>query len=105
MITRARMVGRWKSGMSPMYSAVPVSDRRSIAGAPIALTPFKDEPARGADPQWNNNFDFSKDHTQDSCPFAAHIRKTNPRSDQGGILGGSLRQRMWRRGIPFGPEV
>jgi Dyp-type peroxidase family len=83
----ARMVGRWKSG------------------APVDMTPLKDDPVLGADPTRNNNFDFSTDHSQDRCPFAAHIRKTNPRSDEGGLLGGTTRQRIWRRGIPFGPEV
>ncbi|KIM30375.1 hypothetical protein M408DRAFT_66228 [Serendipita vermifera MAFF 305830] len=57
----ARMVGRWKSG------------------APIDLSPLADNPALGADPNQNNDFDFF--HTgfnptsdESHCPFAAHIR-------------------------------
>lgn len=50
-------------------------------GAPIDITPTKDDPALGADPQRNNKFDFSTVKDQTNCPFSAHIRKTNPRSD------------------------
>ena len=62
----ARIVGRWKSG------------------APIQLSPLKDDPALGADPQRNNNFNYTEGGGFDSqtrCPFSAHIRKTNPRTD------------------------
>ncbi|KAH8102235.1 Dyp-type peroxidase [Cristinia sonorae] len=92
----ARLVGRWKSG------------------APLDLTPLKDDPELGKDPQRNNNFryDFPEDiQTQDRCPFAAHVRKTNPRFDLEGVppeKGGPFsteNRRIVRRGIPFGPEV
>lgn len=60
----ARLFGRWKSG------------------APIDIKPTEDDPELGADPQRNNDFDFSDTlHSQTRCPFAAHIRKTNPRQD------------------------
>lgn len=61
----ARLFGRWKSG------------------APIDITPVKDDPELAKDPQRNNNFNFGgEDQTdQTKCPFAAHIRKTNPRDD------------------------
>ncbi|KAH6902595.1 peroxidase TAP, partial [Coprinopsis sp. MPI-PUGE-AT-0042] len=84
----ARMVGRWKSG------------------APIDITPFKDDPELAKDPQRNNNFKFEGElNSQFKCPFAAHIRKTNPRDDleSGGILVEP--HRILRRGIQFGPEV
>jgi deferrochelatase/peroxidase EfeB len=76
----------------------------SYTGAPIDITPLADDPSLGADPLRNNNFDFSTDHSQDRCPFAAHIRKTDPRSDLA-LLGGTTIRRIWRQGIPFGPEV
>ncbi|PPQ77835.1 hypothetical protein CVT25_015329 [Psilocybe cyanescens] len=89
----ARMVGRWKSG------------------APIDLAPFKDDPALGVDPTRNNNFFFTNEiNSQLRCPFAAHVRKTNPRNDLEvppapippiAIEG----RRIMRRGIQFGPEV
>ncbi|KAF9005132.1 hypothetical protein BDQ17DRAFT_1353872 [Cyathus striatus] len=81
----ARMVGRWKSG------------------APIDITPFKDDPSLGTDPSRNNDFDFSGDvNSQVRCPFAAHVRKTNPRHD---LQADFSSKRMMRRGIQFGPEV
>lgn len=82
----ARMMGRWKSG------------------APVDLTPLVDNPALGANPNANNNFDYS--HTgfnlatdQSHCPFAAHTRKTRPRADQNTPLNAIM-----RAGIPYGPE-
>ncbi|KAI0521243.1 hypothetical protein F5B22DRAFT_662354 [Xylaria bambusicola] len=77
----ARLVGRWKSG------------------APIDLTPLRDNPA------FAKRQDFRFDpNNQERCPFAAHIRKTNPRSDLDG-RGGTEIRRIIRRGIAFGPEV
>ncbi|KAH6902594.1 peroxidase TAP [Coprinopsis sp. MPI-PUGE-AT-0042] len=87
----ARMVGRWKSG------------------APIDITPFKDDPELAKDPQRNNNFKFEGQiNSQFKCPFAAHIRKTNPRDDLQGPPAPIISvepQRIMRRGIQFGPEV
>jgi len=89
----ARMVGRWKSG------------------APIDITPFQDDPALGTDPTKNNDFFFAGEiSSQLRCPFAAHVRKTNPRDDLEvppppipsiPIEG----KRIMRRGVQFGPEV
>jgi len=68
-------------------------------GAPVDITPLKDEPQLAAN---NKNNDFRYDpFSQDRCPFAAHTRKTNPRSD----LASTEKQRIIRRAIPFGPEV
>ncbi|KAG8803179.1 hypothetical protein FRC17_006239 [Serendipita sp. 399] len=82
----ARIIGRWKSG------------------APVDLSPTVDNPALAADPNQNNNFDFS--HTgfniatnQKHCPFAAHIRKSRPRADLATPLNAIM-----RAGIPYGPE-
>ncbi|KAK0470216.1 peroxidase TAP [Desarmillaria tabescens] len=95
----ARMMGRWKSG------------------APIDLTPHKDDPELGADPQRslshsfdtrNNNFRFQGGRDDQSrCPFAAHVRKTLPRADlEDANPPISLEnRRILRRGIQFGPEV
>ncbi|KAM6499969.1 hypothetical protein JOM56_005477 [Amanita muscaria] len=81
----ARLVGRWKSG------------------APVDLRPFDDDPALAADPQKNNNFAFTAElTTQKICPFAAHVRKTNPRAD---LNNNVETHRILRRGIQFGPEV
>jgi len=56
----------------------------------------------GGDASRNNDFKF-KPNDQSACPFAAHIRKMNPRGDIG---EGNIKSHMvLRRGIPFGPEV
>lgn len=88
----ARLIGRWKGG------------------APVDVTPTQDDPALGADPSRNNNFryEFPGDKlTQDRCPFAAHIRKTNPRADLEDLTPpiSNESHRIIRQGIPFGPEV
>ncbi|MCJ1403005.1 hypothetical protein MMC11_006227 [Xylographa trunciseda] len=96
-LLRSRLVGRWKSG------------------APVDLAPTTDDPSLGADPLRNNNFSYNfpdDQKTQDRCPFAAHIRKTNPRGDLEDPHPPTSPQsipttihRIIRRGIQFGPEV
>ncbi|KAF9039277.1 peroxidase TAP [Panaeolus papilionaceus] len=88
----ARMVGRWKSG------------------APIDLAPFKDDPKLAKDPKRNNNFRYEDEiNSQLRCPFAAHVRKTNPRNDL--EVPPNINpipvspNRIMRRGIQFGQEV
>ncbi|MCJ1240810.1 hypothetical protein MMC14_008814 [Varicellaria rhodocarpa] len=84
----ARLVGRWKSG------------------APVDLSPIKDDPTLGRESSRNNNFSYSfpdDSQTQDRCPFAAHTRKTNPRADL--PAGATTPHRIIRRGLQFGPEV
>ena len=98
----ARMVGRWKSGKLQFY--VNLVNANPVQGAPADLAPLQDDPALGADPQRNNNFDFSNDGDPPSrCPFAAHVRKTNPRTDLPPT--GLNPHRIIRRGIAFGEEV
>lgn len=86
----ARLTGRWKSG------------------APIQLTPLKDDPKLAADPARNNVFTFDKD-SQEKCPFAAHVRKMNPRGDFDGVVpdpkAAINTHRIIRRGIQYGPET
>ncbi|KAK7755328.1 dye-decolorizing heme-containing peroxidase [Diatrype stigma] len=81
----ARLTGRWKSG------------------APIAVTPLRDDPALAADPQRRNKFQFDPS-SQEACPFAAHVRKMNPRGDIPQTTGINP-HRVIRRGIQYGPEV
>ncbi|KAJ7904803.1 dye-decolorizing peroxidase precursor [Mycena leptocephala] len=92
----ARMVGRWKSG------------------APIFLSPTQDDPVLAADPNRNNDFNYTipdaipdpgtENHfNQTRCPFGAHIRKVHPRGD----LDPSVENQHFiiRSSIPYGPEV
>ena len=59
----------------------------------------------------NNNFAFAGEITSSlRCPFAAHVRKTNPRDDlekpPAPISPISVEpRRIMRRGIQFGPEL
>ena len=83
----SRMVGRWPSG------------------APMALAPREDEPWLGGDEKRNNDFRYADDPLQRRCPYAAHIRKVNPRDDMPEGKAAMLTHRIIRAGIPFGPEV
>jgi deferrochelatase/peroxidase EfeB len=71
----------------------------NCAGAPVDLTPESDDPFF-TDQTRIDNFRYDP-LSQERCPFAAHTRKTNPRSD----LVTTERHRILRRGIPFRPEV
>jgi deferrochelatase/peroxidase EfeB len=105
----ARLVGRWPSG------------------APVNRAPDQDVPALGFNSEANNHFRFDSDckklnlksgyvdqfpmSTADpagiTCPWAAHIRKTNTR-DSGSDTGGrdsTYRRRLLRVGISFGPSL
>jgi Dyp-type peroxidase family len=50
--------------------------------------------------QMNNDFDYRDDKKGLKCPFHAHIRLTNPRSDIK-TPGDAKKYRITRRGIPF----
>lgn len=82
----ARIVGRWKSG------------------APLSLAPNEDDPDLNA----AQDFDYSDEVKQERCPYASHVRKTNPRhgaSVNGDPQRNTLPHLMIRNGIPYGPEV
>jgi Dyp-type peroxidase family len=83
----SRMVGRWKSG------------------APTLLAPLQDNTAIGRKATLNNVFAYSSDPLQSACPYAAHIRKVNPRDDPSRNKAEVQTHRIIRAGIPFGPEV
>jgi len=83
----SRMLGRWRNG------------------SPLLLAPLQDNIALGKDPALNNDFEYSSDPFQRACPYAAHIRKTNPRDDPNENKAAVQTHRIIRAGIPFGPEV
>jgi Dyp-type peroxidase family len=80
----AKLVGRWRSG------------------APLTLAPDKDDPALGADPQRNNNFDYANDQQGRQVPFGAHIRRMNPRDTKLTRLTDVNIHRLIRRGTTYG---
>jgi Dyp-type peroxidase family len=84
-LVAAKLVGRWRSG------------------APLTLAPDKDNPALGADPQRNNDFDYAKDPHGRQVPFGAHIRRMNPRDTKMTRLTDVNIHRLIRRGTTFGP--
>lgn len=49
-----------------------------------------------------NNFNYENDQQGLRCPFHAHIRKTNPRSQSGSHMEAERGRRIARRGIPYG---
>jgi Dyp-type peroxidase family len=83
----SRMVGRWRSG------------------APLELAPRWDNPGLGADDARNNEFSYASDPFGEVCPFAAHIRRVNPRDAAETGQSESATPRIFRAGISFGPEV
>jgi Dyp-type peroxidase family len=83
-LAAAKLMGRWRSG------------------APLALSPDRDDAALGGDMQRNNDFDFGEmDPHGYAVPLGSHIRRMNPR-DTGANLN---RRRMIRRGATYGPPL
>jgi deferrochelatase/peroxidase EfeB len=73
----AKFMGRWRSG------------------APLVLTPDKDDPELGADPMRNNDFNYKEmDPLGYACPLGSHARRLNPRDTAHNMN----RRRMIRRG-------
>jgi Dyp-type peroxidase family len=80
----AKLMGRWRSG------------------APLVLAPDKDDPALGADPQRNNDFNYKQqDPLGYAVPLGSHMRRMNPRDTTSNIN----RRRMIRRGATYGPAL
>lgn len=85
----AKVCGRWRNGV------------------PLVLSPDSATPHPSLSPARMNNYTYvSSDPSLDDtfgykCPIGAHVRRTNPRSEQV-IAGGSL-HRIIRRAMPYGP--
>ena len=89
----AKLVGRWRSGVSLMHS------------------PDRDDP--NLDP--GDNFSYVDSEGSDSdplgfkCPLGSHIRRTNPRDSvfpgTDNLLSDSNKHRILRRGRAYGPAV
>jgi Dyp-type peroxidase family len=82
----AKFIGRWPSG------------------APLTLTPDRDDPELAADPQRVNNFMYRENDDRGlRCPAGAHIRRNNPRDAT--IVGDARMHRIIRRGTTYGPPL
>ncbi|MER7283666.1 Dyp-type peroxidase [Dactylosporangium sp. NPDC000244] len=81
----AKLMGRWRSG------------------APLALSPHRDDPALGGDPRRRNAFGYADDPTGYVTPGGSHIRRTNPRD--AAVAGEPRLHRMIRRGTVYGPPL
>jgi Dyp-type peroxidase family len=80
----AKLMGRWRSG------------------APLVLAPDKDDPALGADPRRNNDFNYKHEDPQGyAVPLGSHMRRMNPRDTAANMN----RRRMIRRGATYGPYL
>ena len=83
-LVAAKLMGRWRSG------------------APLVLTPEKDDPNLGGDLQRTNDFDYGKmDPYGYACPLGSHIRRMNPRDTAANMN----RRKMIRRGATYGPPL
>jgi deferrochelatase/peroxidase EfeB len=83
-LVAAKLMGRWRSG------------------APLVLTPEKDDRELAGDLQHTNNFDYGKmDPHGYGCPLGAHIRRMNPRDTAANMN----RRKMIRRGGTYGPPL
>ncbi|ODH02797.1 peroxidase [Nostoc sp. KVJ20] len=83
-LVAAKLMGRWRSG------------------APLVLSPDKDDPALAVDMQRNNDFSYATmDPHGYAVPLGSHIRRLNPR-DTGANMN---RRRMIRRGATYGPPL
>jgi Dyp-type peroxidase family len=84
----AKMVGRWQSG------------------APLTLSPERDDPDLGADRDRNNDFLYEDDLRGFKCPAGSHARRANPRDALDHEMSVNVRlHRMIRRGTSYGPML
>ena len=88
-------------------------DDRELAGAMVVGrfengAPVVSAPTTSGHPPVDNNFGFGADQDGAKCPFAAHIRKTNPRGDSvalGATLASERLHLMPRRGMTYGERT
>jgi Dyp-type peroxidase family len=106
----ALIVGRFKSGVPVMRA---LADDPELAKDVYASNNFLFEhdtpavkPRSGSGLAVDTFPPAHADGTGARCPFAAHVRKVNPRdetTDFGGAAN-TLARRLIRRGIPYGPD-
>ncbi|EAU89604.1 DyP [Coprinopsis cinerea okayama7 len=82
----ARLFGRWKNG------------------TPTELSPDHNDPDIAKDDNRINNFTFDQSKGQSRCPFASHMRKSNPRNDVSPVES-AFKHFVRRHNMPYGPEI
>ncbi|KAG5643878.1 hypothetical protein DXG03_009508 [Asterophora parasitica] len=82
----ARLFGRWKDG------------------TPTELSPDGPDKSISGDDKKINNFKFDQTKGQTRCPFASHMRKSNPRNDVSPVES-VFKHFIRRHNMPYGPEV
>ena len=88
-----------RSGWRRRSSGAGPTGRRCRSGPTRAGSSF-DAAAPGA-----NDFRYGEDRDGRRCPLGAHIRRSNPRDALGFEGALSMRHRMIRRGMPYGPPL
>ncbi len=84
----AKMMGRWRSG------------------APLALSPDKDDPDLAHQSARNNDFSYyDADLEGKRTPAGSHIRRVNPRDALKDSLTDIRLHRILRRGFAYGPSL
>jgi Dyp-type peroxidase family len=82
----AKFVGRWQSG------------------APLVLSPERDDPELGGDSTRNNAFLYAADDARGlRCPLGSHARRMNARDAE--IIGVLRHHRIIRRSTSYGPML
>jgi Dyp-type peroxidase family len=83
---RAKIVGRWPNGTSATHHRA--SDDQAVR-----------HPLRA------NDFRYGDDPDGFGCPLGAHTRRANPRDGLPGSAEQTMRHRIIRRGMPYGPGI
>ena len=107
-------VALWRRTIEAAAARYPYGDARKLAakvvgrwqdGTPLVIHPHGPDPGFDASAAGANDFRYRDDLDGRRCPLGAHIRRTNPRDALGNAGKLSMRHRMIRRGMPYGPPL
>jgi Dyp-type peroxidase family len=101
--TMREAAARWDGGDERKLAAKVVG--RWQDGTPLETHPESSDPAFDAAAPGANDFRYADDAGGRRCPVGAHIRRSNPRDALGHEGTLSMRHRMIRRGMPYGPPL
>jgi Dyp-type peroxidase family len=107
-------VALWRSTLRAAAARYPDGDEHTLAakavgrwhnGTPLATHPSAPDPAYDPHAPGANDFRYADDADGFGCPLGAHVRRSNPRDALGFDGQQSFRQRLIRRGMPYGPAL